>query len=173
MRFILMQDLDLKDKRVLIREDLNVPIHNGEIADDNRIKAAVPTIEMALQKGARVLCISHLGRPKEGVFDPQFSLEPVAKKLAELLGKPVRLIKDWIDGVELQPGEVAVGENVRFSSAKAPMTPCLLKEWRLCATSLSWTPLPQRTGRRHLPMGSQSLRPLPQLALCSLKKSTP
>jgi phosphoglycerate kinase len=114
MHFLLMQDLDLKDKKVLIREDLNVPVHNGEIADDSRIKAALPTIALALEKGARVLCISHLGRPQEGEFDPQFSLEAVAKKLAELLGKPVRFVKDWIDGVELQPGEVAVGENVRF-----------------------------------------------------------
>lgn len=114
MHFLLMQDLDLKDKKVLIREDLNVPVHNGEIADDSRIKAALPTIALALEKGARVLCISHLGRPQEGEFDPQFSLEAVAKKLAELLGKPARFVKDWIDGVELQPGEVAVGENVRF-----------------------------------------------------------
>lgn len=127
MHFLLMQDLDLKDKNVLIREDFNVPIHNGEIADDSRIKAALPTIELALQKGARVLCVSHLGRPKEGVFDPQFSLEPVAKKLSEFLGTSVRFIPDWIDGVELKSGEVAVGENVRFLAGENVNDPILAK----------------------------------------------
>ncbi len=133
MHFLLMQDLDLKDKNVLIREDFNVPIHNGGIADDSRIKAALPTIELALQKGARVLCISHLGRPKEGVFDPQFSLEPVAKKLSDLLGKPVRFIPNWIEGVALESGEVAVGENVRFLAGESVNDLILAKQMaRLC-----------------------------------------
>ncbi|RMD71669.1 MAG: phosphoglycerate kinase, partial [Gammaproteobacteria bacterium] len=109
-----MTDLDLAGKRVLIREDLNVPLKDGKVADDTRIRAALPTIQYALKAGARVMVMSHLGRPKEGEYDPKYSLAPVAERLSELLGQPVRLVKDWIDGVEVKEGEVVLLENVRF-----------------------------------------------------------
>lgn len=111
----LMRDLDLAAKRVLIREDLNVPVKDGHVSSDARIRAALPTIEAAMQAGARVILMSHLGRPVEGEFDPVFSLAPVAKHLAGLLGTPVALVDDWRAGVELADGEVALLENVRFN----------------------------------------------------------
>tara|TARA_R110001592_G_scaffold363043_1_gene679682 strand:+ start:167653 stop:168831 length:1179 start_codon:yes stop_codon:yes gene_type:complete len=111
----LMRDLELTGKRVLIREDLNVPVKDGHVSSDARIRAALPTIEAAMQAGARVILMSHLGRPVEGEFDPGFSLAPVAEHLAGLLGKPVPLVDDWRGGVELADGEVALLENVRFN----------------------------------------------------------
>jgi phosphoglycerate kinase len=111
----LMRELELKGKRVLIREDLNVPVKDGRVSSDARIRAALPTIEAAVQAGARVILMSHLGRPVEGEFDPQFSLAPVADHLAGLLGSPVTLVTDWREGVELADGEVALLENVRFN----------------------------------------------------------
>lgn len=111
----LMRSLDLRGKRVLIREDLNVPIKDGRVSSDARIRAALPTIEQAVEAGARVVLMSHLGRPVEGEFDPQFSLAPVAEHLAGLLGKPVKLVTDWRAGVEVAEGEVAMLENVRFN----------------------------------------------------------
>ncbi len=111
-----MTDLDLQDKRVLIRADLNVPIQDGRVSSDTRIRASVPTIRRALEMGAAcVMVMSHLGRPKEGEFDAQYSLAPVADRLTELLGRPVGLVRNWIDGVECQrKGEVLLLENVRF-----------------------------------------------------------
>lgn len=111
----LMQDLDLKGKRVLIREDLNVPIKDGQVTSDARIRAALPTIEAARSAGAKVILMSHLGRPTEGEFDPQFSMAPVAQHLSGLLGGKVALVEDWRAGVELSDGEVALLENVRFN----------------------------------------------------------
>ena len=110
-----MIDLDLKDLRVLIREDLNVPLEGEEITSDKRIRAALPTITHALEAGARVIILSHLGRPEEGKFEQQYSMAPVAKKLSEMLGKSVSLIRDWLDGVEVAPGEAVLCENVRFN----------------------------------------------------------
>ncbi len=115
VQVIRMTDLDLKGKRVLIREDLNVPVKNGVVTSDARIRAALPTIEAALAAGARVILMSHLGRPVEGEYDPQYSLAPVAKHLSGLLGKPVALVEQWRDGVALADGEVALLENVRFN----------------------------------------------------------
>jgi len=111
----LMQDLDLKGKRVLIREDLNVPIKDGQVTSDARIRAALPTIEAARSAGAKVILMSHLGRPTEGEFDPQFSMAPVAQHLSGLLGGKVALVEDWRAGVELSDGEVVLLENVRFN----------------------------------------------------------
>jgi phosphoglycerate kinase len=111
----LMRDLDIAGKRVLIREDLNVPVKDGQVSSDARIRAALPTIKAAVNAGARVILMSHLGRPVEGEFDPQFSMAPVAEHLAGLLGKPVALVDDWRGGVELADGEVAMLENVRFN----------------------------------------------------------
>ncbi len=113
-----MTDLDLKGKRVLIREDLNVPVKNGQIGDDTRIRASLPTIQAALDGGARVMLMSHLGRPEEGQFDPEASLAPVAKHLERLLGKPVRVVADWLDGVDVAEGEVVMCENVRFNAGE-------------------------------------------------------
>ncbi|MEA3197334.1 MAG: phosphoglycerate kinase [Gammaproteobacteria bacterium] len=113
-----MLSLDLHGKRVLIREDLNVPIHDGVVSSDARIRAALPTIQAALTARARVLVMSHLGRPEEGKYAEEFSLAPVAKRLAQLLGVPVSLKRDWLDGVEVQPGEVVLLENVRFNKGE-------------------------------------------------------
>ena len=113
-----MTDLDLAGQRVLIREDLNVPVKDGRVSSDARIRAALPTVRAALDAGARVILMSHLGRPTEGEFDAQFSLAPVAGHLGELLGQPVRLVDDWRGGVNLQPGEVALLENVRFNAGE-------------------------------------------------------
>jgi len=110
-----MADLDLAGKRVLIREDLNVPVREGVVTSDARIRASLPTVRLALERGARVMIMSHLGRPKEGEYDPSLSLEPVAGRLAELLGRKVPLVRDWLDGVEVQPGETVLLENVRFN----------------------------------------------------------
>lgn len=115
MAVIKMSDLDLKDKRVLIREDLNVPIKDGAVADDTRIRASLLTIERALQAGARVMVMSHLGRPTEGEFSPEDSLQPVAEHLGKLLGREVPLVRDWLDGVEVAPGQLVLLENVRFN----------------------------------------------------------
>ena len=109
-----MSDLDLAGKRVLIREDLNVPVADGVVTSDARIQAALPTIRAALAANAAVMLVSHLGRPTEGQPDEQFSLRPVADRLGELLGRDVPLIKDWIDGVDVEPGDVVLLENVRF-----------------------------------------------------------
>ena len=110
-----MTDLDLRGKRVMIREDLNVPQHDGAVASDARIRAALPTLQAALAQGAAVIVLSHLGRPKEGVFSDADSLAPVARRLSELLGRPVPLQRDWLQGVECAPGEIVLCENVRFN----------------------------------------------------------
>ncbi len=113
-----MLSLDLASKRVLIREDLNVPIADGAVSSDARIRASLPTIQAALGARARVLVMSHLGRPEEGRYAEEFSLAPVAKRMAQLLGVPVPLKKDWLDGVDVQPGEVVLLENVRFNKGE-------------------------------------------------------
>jgi phosphoglycerate kinase len=114
---IRMSDLELRGKRVLVREDLNVPVKDGRVTSDARLVAALPTIRLALERGARLLLMSHLGRPKAGASDAEnapFTLAPVATRLGELLGRPVPLVKDWLAGVDVAPGELALCENVRF-----------------------------------------------------------
>jgi phosphoglycerate kinase len=118
MAVLRMTDLDLRGKRVLIREDLNVPVEDGVITSDARIRAALPTLRAASAAGARVVVLSHLGRPKEGEFSAADSLAPVAARLGELLGRPVPLRRDWLDGVECAPGEVVLCENVRFNKGE-------------------------------------------------------
>jgi phosphoglycerate kinase len=115
MSILKMTDLDLAGKRVLIREDFNVPLKNGEVADDTRIRASLPTIQQAMQAGAKIMLMSHLGRPTEGEFDPAFSLAPVAAHLSRLLDQEIRLVQDWLEGVELSEGQVVLCENVRFN----------------------------------------------------------
>ncbi|NBX43959.1 MAG: phosphoglycerate kinase [Gammaproteobacteria bacterium] len=118
MHVLRMTDLVLKGQRVMIREDLNVPLEDGVISSDARIRAALPTLVRARDAGARVIVLSHLGRPKEGQFAAEFSLAPVATRLSELLGSPVRLQQDWLNGVSCEPGEVVLCENVRFNSGE-------------------------------------------------------
>ena len=115
MPIVRMSDLDLSGQRVLIRQDLNVPIKDGRITSEQRISASLPTLRMALDKGAAVMVTSHLGRPQEGSWSAQDSLEPVARRLSELLGMPVPLLRDWVDGVEVQPGQVVLLENCRMN----------------------------------------------------------
>lgn len=119
MKVIKMTDLDLKGKKVLIRSDLNVPVKDGKVTSDARITASMATIEHALQAGAKVMVTSHLGRPEEGVYSEENSLKPVADVIATKLGKPVRLIKDWVDGgFEVAEGELVLLENCRFNKGE-------------------------------------------------------
>jgi phosphoglycerate kinase len=107
--------LDLAGKRLLIREDLNVPIKDGKVSSDARLRAALPTLKLALEKGAKVIVMSHLGRPTEGEFEEKYSMRPVADYLSDALGQPVPLVADWRDGVELEAGQLVLLENVRFN----------------------------------------------------------
>ncbi|QUX97826.1 phosphoglycerate kinase [Marinomonas sp. CT5] len=115
MTVINMKDVDLANKRVLIREDLNVPVKDGKVTSDARIRAALPTIKLALEAGAKVMVMSHLGRPTEGQYEEEYSLQPVATHLAGLLGQDVPLAKNWLDGVEVESGQLVLVENVRFN----------------------------------------------------------
>lgn len=115
MTVLKMTDLDLRGLRVLIREDLNVPVKNGQIRSDARLQAALPTIQLALSKGAAVMVCSHLGRPVEGEYSEENSLAPVAVWLSEKLGQPVPLVSNYLDGVQVEPGQVVLFENVRFN----------------------------------------------------------
>ncbi|WP_417598791.1 phosphoglycerate kinase [Oceanospirillum sp.] len=118
MTVLKMTDLKLTGKRVLIREDLNVPVKDGKVASDARIRASLPTIERALRAGAKVLVMSHLGRPTEGVYADEFSMAPVAEYLSEALGRDVRLEKDYLNGVDVAEGELVILENVRFNKGE-------------------------------------------------------
>ncbi len=130
MAVIKMTDLDLAGKRVLIREDLNVPLKNGKVSDDTRIRASLPTIEHAMKAGARVMLMSHLGRPEEGRFDEAASMAPVAEHLGALLGKQVRVVRDYLDGAsELADGEVVLLENVRFNAGEKKDDEALAKKY--------------------------------------------
>ena len=129
MTIIRMTDLDLTGKRVLIRQDLNVPIDNGRITSEQRITASVPTLKLALEKGAAVMVTSHLGRPKEGQWSEADSLAPVAARLSELLGVDVPLVKDWVDGVEVKPGQVVLLENCRMNVGEGKDDEALAKKY--------------------------------------------
>ena len=129
MTVLKMTELDLAGKRVLIREDLNVPVKDGKITSDARIRASLPTIRLALKKGAAVLVCSHLGRPEEGVFSEENSLAPVAAYLSEALGCEVPLVRDYLNGVEVKPGEVVLLENVRFNTGEKKNTDELAQKY--------------------------------------------
>ncbi len=118
MSLLKLSDLDVRGRRVLIRVDFNVPMADGRISDDTRIRAALPGIRQALDQDAKVMLVSHLGRPTEGVFDPAESLEPVARRLSELLGVEVPLERDWLDGVEVDAGRAVLLENCRFNTGE-------------------------------------------------------
>ena len=128
MPIIKMIDLELSGKRVLIRQDLNVPIKDGKVTSDKRIRASLPTIQHALKAGAQVMIMSHLGRPTEGEYAEEFSLRPVAERLSELLGQSVTLAKDWIDGINSKPREIVLCENVRFNPGEKKNNPDLGKK---------------------------------------------
>ncbi|MCF6440111.1 phosphoglycerate kinase [Pseudoalteromonas luteoviolacea] len=128
MSVIKMADLDLNGKRVLIREDLNVPVKDAKVTSDARIKASLPTIKLALEKGAKVMVMSHLGRPTEGEYDAQYSLQPVVDYLNEVLEQNVRLVTDYLDGVEVADNEVVVFENVRFNKGEKKNDEALSKQ---------------------------------------------
>ncbi|OJX91473.1 MAG: phosphoglycerate kinase, partial [Legionella sp. 40-6] len=115
MKLKQMNEIQLAGKRVLIREDLNVPIKDGIITSDQRLQAALPTIKAALDAGAAVMVLSHLGRPEEGRFEPRFSLQPIADYLAKHISYPVRFVEDYLDAIAIRPGELVVCENVRFN----------------------------------------------------------
>src|SRR6266849_600150 len=123
-----MTDLDLRGKRVFIRADLSVPIENGRITDDTRIRASLPGIRHALEQNAAVMVTSHLGRPKEGELKPEDSLAPVAKRLAEILGVEVPLISNWVNGVKVEPGHVVMLENCRVNKGEKKDDPALAKK---------------------------------------------
>ena len=128
MSVIKMTDLTLNDQRVLIREDLNVPVKNGQITSDARLRAALPTLKLALEAGAKVMVMSHLGRPTEGEANDEFSLQPVVDYLAAALNYPVRLVKDYLDGVDIAAGELVIFENVRFNKGEKKNDEALAKK---------------------------------------------
>ncbi len=125
---LLMTGVDLSGKRVLIRQDVNVPLKDGKVASDQRLLASLPTIKLATAAGAHVMLMSHLGRPKEGEFDQQFSLQPVAERLSELLNQPVKLQREWLDGIESNTGEIVLCENVRFNAGEKANDKTLAKK---------------------------------------------
>jgi len=129
MSIVRMTDLDLSGKRVLIRQDLNVPIENGRITSEQRITASLPTLKRALEQGAAVMVTSHLGRPKEGVWSEADSLAPVAQRLSALLGREVPLVRDWIDGVDVQPGQLVLLENCRMNVGEGKDDEALSKKY--------------------------------------------
>ncbi|BFM50254.1 phosphoglycerate kinase [Marinomonas sp. THO17] len=128
MTVIKMKDLDLAGKRVLIREDLNVPVKDGKVTSDARIRAALPTIQLALAAGAKVMVMSHLGRPTEGQYEEAYSMLPVAQHMSALLGLDVPLVKDWLDGVDVAEGQLVLVENVRFNSGEKKDEEALAKK---------------------------------------------
>ncbi|WP_312706013.1 phosphoglycerate kinase [Stenotrophomonas lactitubi] len=129
MSIVRMTDLDLSGKRVLIRQDLNVPIENGRITSEQRITASLPTLKRALEQGAAVMVTSHLGRPKEGVWSEADSLAPVAQRLSVLLGREVPLVRDWVDGVDVQPGQLVLLENCRMNVGEGKDDETLAKKY--------------------------------------------
>jgi phosphoglycerate kinase len=128
MKFKRMAEVDLRGKRVFIRADLNVPIEDGRITDDTRIRASVPGIKLALERGAAVMVTSHLGRPTEGQLKPEDSLAPVAARLAGLLDRDVPLVRDWVNGVDVKPGQVVMLENCRVNQGEKNDDPALAKK---------------------------------------------
>jgi phosphoglycerate kinase len=133
MNVLRMQDQPLEGRRVMIRLDLNVPVKDGDVVSDTRIRAGLPTVRLAMDAGAAVILLSHLGRPTEGQFEEKFSLRPVAERLSRLLDAPVSLQRDWLDGLQVAPGQVAVCENVRFNAGEKSNDAALARKMaKLC-----------------------------------------
>ena len=164
MNVLRMLDLDLAGKRVMIREDLNVPVESGAITSDARIRAALPTLRAALEKRARVIVLSHLGRPKEGEFSAENSLAPVARRLQELLGQPVRLETDWLDGVACEPGEVVLCENVRFNKGEKKDDESLSRRMAALTVPTGQTRVMSVVPPRYWPPESINSRPSPSIS---------
>ncbi|MFV9984521.1 MAG: phosphoglycerate kinase [Francisella endosymbiont of Hyalomma asiaticum] len=118
MGFLTLKDVDLKDKKVLVRVDFNVPVKDGKVTSKVKIEAAIPTIQYILDQGGAMILMSHLGRPTEGEYNPQFSLEPVAEALSQIINKPVKFAKGWLGGVDVKAGEIVMCENVRFNNGE-------------------------------------------------------
>ena len=129
MPILRMSDMDLSGKRVLVREDLNVPVKDGRVMSEQRILAALPTLELALARGAALMVTSHLGRPKEGTWSAGDSLAPVAARLSELLGRPVPLLRDWVDGVQVSPGDIVLLENCRMNVGESKDDDALARKY--------------------------------------------
>jgi len=163
MSVIKMTDLDLKGKRVLIRSDLNVPVKDGKVTSDARITASMSTINAAIKAGARVMVTSHLGRPVEGEYSEENSLKPVADVIADKLGKPVRLIRDWTNGgFDVAEGELVLLENCRFNKGEKKSTDELAKKYAaLCDVFVMDAFVRLTVPRRRL----TALRSLPRLPL--------
>ena len=160
MTFKRLTDFDLKGKRVFIRADLNVPVKDGKVTSDARITASMPTIEQCLKAGARVMVTSHLGRPEEGVYAEENSLKPVADVMAAKLGKPVRVIRDWVDGgFEVAAGEVVLLENCRFNKGEKKNARSHGKEVRRPVRSVCHGRLRHRASRRSLDLRRGAVRP--------------
>lgn len=128
MDFLSVKDVDLKNKKVVVRVDFNVPVKDGKVTSKVRIEAAIPTVEYILKKGGSVILLSHLGRPTEGEYNPEFSLEPVAKALEEIIKKPVRFEKNWLDGISINQGEIVLCDNVRFNKGEKKCDDSLSKK---------------------------------------------
>ena len=118
MSFLTIKDVDLKAKKVVVRVDFNVPVKDGKVTSKVRIEAAIPTIEYILEQGGSVILLSHLGRPIEGEYNAEFSLEPVAVALADIIGQPVKFAKEWLNGVDANAGEIVLCDNVRFNKGE-------------------------------------------------------
>jgi len=129
MAIIKMTDLELRGKRIFIRSDLNVPVKDGKVTSDARIRASLPTIELAIKQGAKVMVTSHIGRPTEGEYNPEYSLQPVVDYLKAHVSFPVRLVKDYLDGVDVNEGELVVLENVRFNKGEGKDDEALSKKY--------------------------------------------
>ena len=167
MKVLRMADQDLAGKRVLIREDLNVPVEGGKVTSDARIRASLPTIQLALDKGAKVFLTSHLGRPEEGVYAEEFSLAPVAARLSELLGKQVPLKKDWLGGVDCAGrARRCCSRTCASTRARRRTRKISRSRWRRCATSSSWTRSAPRIAPRRRRTASASSRRSPARARC-------
>lgn len=175
MKVIRLKDLCeqgiLAQKRVLIRADLNVPQdEKGNITEDTRIRSSLQGIQMALDAGAAVMVTSHLGRPIEGLFREEDSLLPVAKRMSELLGRKVPVVRDWINGVQLQPGQLVMLENCRFNVGEKITGLSWRKKWLYCVMFLFMTLLAQHTELRRQLMEWQNLRLLRVLDHCYAQK---
>ena len=166
MSVIKMTDLDLAGKRVFIRADLNVPVKDGKVTSDARIRASLPTIELALKQGAKVMVTSHLGRPTEGEYNEEFSLLPVVNYLKDKLSNPVRLVKDYLDGVEVAAVNWLFWKTFASTKARRKTTKRCPKNTRRCATCSSWTPSVLHTVRRPLPTVSVNSPMLRAQARC-------
>ena len=159
-----MSDMALKGQRVLIRQDLNVPVKDGKVTSDARIKASIPTIKAALDAGAAVMVMSHLGRPTEGEPADEFSLQPVVDYLNDALDVQVKLVKDYLDGVELSEGELVILENVRFNNGEKKDDETLAKQYAALCDILLWTRSVRLTAHKPLLMALLNLHQKPVLA---------